>query len=172
MTLILTPGRKHPRYLNGRLVFLFLSQLSLATLYSLRVISRDAFAFQWVLAHHVSTSFVCVCCHSLSALVLTAWEGKLFEVHNNLPNSGCHLSSCSGSILCRVSPVAPPSLQDLVHQASPQTFYWSFFTGAMDHSYLLQPCATYTPNTSACFCNCARMGARIFHVSRICNRGL
>ncbi|TFK23884.1 hypothetical protein FA15DRAFT_687725 [Coprinopsis marcescibilis] len=41
-------SRKHPHYLNGRLIFILLSQVTVASSYLFRNMLRDRFAFRWV----------------------------------------------------------------------------------------------------------------------------
>jgi nucleoporin NDC1 len=40
-------SRKHPYYLNGRLLYLVLSQISLAAFYALRNIMMDRLSVKW-----------------------------------------------------------------------------------------------------------------------------
>ena len=42
--------RKHPYYLNGRLLFLIVTQITAALAYCLRIVMLDRFAFCWPLA--------------------------------------------------------------------------------------------------------------------------
>ncbi|KAF5367275.1 hypothetical protein D9615_010445 [Tricholomella constricta] len=45
---VFVKSRKHPYYLNGRLLFVLLSQLTAAKAFSLRNITLDRFVFRWV----------------------------------------------------------------------------------------------------------------------------
>ncbi|KAJ3566049.1 hypothetical protein NP233_g7250 [Leucocoprinus birnbaumii] len=43
-------SKKHPHYLNGRLIFLVISQLAIAVGYGIRNVMLDRFAFKWAIA--------------------------------------------------------------------------------------------------------------------------
>ncbi|TFK65917.1 hypothetical protein BDN72DRAFT_844963 [Pluteus cervinus] len=43
-------SRKHPYYLNGRLIFLFVSQFTVASIYLVRTTMLDSFVFRWTTA--------------------------------------------------------------------------------------------------------------------------
>ncbi|KXN81967.1 Nucleoporin NDC1, partial [Leucoagaricus sp. SymC.cos] len=47
---IFVKSKKHPHYLNGRLIFLVISQAAIAIIYALRSVMMDRFAFKWSIA--------------------------------------------------------------------------------------------------------------------------
>jgi nucleoporin NDC1 len=47
---VFVKSRKHPYYLNGRLLFLILSQATVATAFLLRGAFIDRYAYRWTLA--------------------------------------------------------------------------------------------------------------------------
>ncbi|KII85644.1 hypothetical protein PLICRDRAFT_178687 [Plicaturopsis crispa FD-325 SS-3] len=50
-------SKKHPYYLNGRLLFLFLAQITLAFAFTLRAVLLDRFFFRWSPSPQTSTRF-------------------------------------------------------------------------------------------------------------------